>query len=117
KWSGAIVSIFEAKITEENNPVLILKAEEPCSKQLLAFEHDRIEGVCYDLVNHLINDIIVMGAKPEVVLDIILCGKIEKEKVVRIVDAIANACREQESLLIGGETSEQPKVLPEGNYM
>jgi phosphoribosylformylglycinamidine cyclo-ligase len=114
---GAFASLFEAKFEGINNPVLVLKAEEPGSKQLLAFQNNRIEGICYDLINHLINDIIVMGAKPEVVLDIILCGKIEKDIVLRIVEAISNACREQDCLLIGGETSEQPKVLPEGNYM
>jgi len=114
---GAFASLFEAKFAGVENPVLVLKAEEPGSKQLLAFQHDKVEGVCYDLINHLVNDIIVMGAKPEVVLDIILCGKMEKDIVVRIVDAISKACRAQDCQLIGGETSEQPKVLPAGGYM
>ncbi|MCD1260473.1 phosphoribosylformylglycinamidine cyclo-ligase [Paenibacillus athensensis] len=114
---GAFASLFEAKFEGVENPVLVLKAEEPGSKQLLAFQHDKVEGVCYDLINHLVNDIIVMGAKPEVVLDIILCGKMEKDIVVRIVDAISKACRAQDCQLIGGETSEQPKVLPAGGYM
>ncbi|AIQ15086.1 phosphoribosylformylglycinamidine cyclo-ligase [Paenibacillus durus] len=114
---GAFASLFEAKFPGVDNPVLVLKAEEPGSKQLLAFEQDKVENICYDLINHLINDIIVMGAKPEVVLDIILCGKIEKEIVLRIVRAISDASREQGCQLIGGETSEQPRVLPEGGYM
>ncbi len=114
---GAFASLFEANFPGVDNPVLVLKAEEPGSKQLLAFEQDKVEGVCYDLINHLINDIIVMGAKPEVVLDIILCGKIEKEIVLRIVRSIAEASRKQGCQLIGGETSEQPRVLPEGGYM
>jgi len=58
--------------------VLVLKAEEPGSKQLLSFRYHRIRGICYDLVNHLIDDIVVMGARPEAVLDVILCGKLEK---------------------------------------
>lgn len=115
--AGAFASLFEANFEGIKNPVLVLKAEEPGSKQLLAFQNNKINNICYDLINHLINDIIVMGAKPEVVLDIILCGKMEKEVVVQIVDAISKACKEQDCSLVGGETSEQPKVLNEGTYM
>lgn len=114
---GAFASLFQANFEGIKQPVLVLKAEEPGSKQLLAFQHNRISSICYDLINHLINDIIVMGAKPEVVLDIILCGKIEKEIVVKVVEAISQACKEQDCSLIGGETSEQPKILKEGAYM
>jgi phosphoribosylformylglycinamidine cyclo-ligase len=58
-----------------------------------------------------------MGAKPEVVLDIILCGKFEKDIVLRVVGGIAQACAAQGCSLLGGETSEQPRVLPAGGYM
>ncbi|MFD2672962.1 AIR synthase related protein [Marinicrinis sediminis] len=58
-----------------------------------------------------------MGAKREAVLDIILCGQIEKEVVLEIVESISQACKEQNCTLIGGETSEQPKVLNAGTYM
>jgi phosphoribosylformylglycinamidine cyclo-ligase len=114
---GAFASLFEARFDGIREPVLVLKAEEPGSKQLLAFQHDRVEGICYDLINHLINDIAVMGAKPEVVLDIILCGKMDKTVVLRIVRAMAEACNAQGAKLVGGETSEQPGVLPAGSFM
>jgi phosphoribosylformylglycinamidine cyclo-ligase len=114
---GAFASLFVADFPGIANPVLVLKAEEPGSKQQLAFEYGKIDHICSDLVNHLVNDIVVMGAKPEVVLDIILCGAIEKEVVLDIVKYLALACREQGCSLIGGETSEQPSVLPRGTYM
>jgi len=114
---GAFAALFEASFEGIEHPVLVLKAEEPGSKQLLAFKYNKIRNICYDLINHLVNDIIVMGAKPEVVLDIILCGKIDKEIVVKIVEGIADACKEQGCHLIGGETSEQPKVLDNGTFM
>lgn len=115
--SGAFASLFLASFDGIANPVLVLKAEEPGSKQLLAFAHDRIQSVCQDLIHHLINDIVVMGAKPEAVLDTILCGRIESGTVVRIVDYLAQACRENGCSLVGGETSEQPGLLPAGRYM
>jgi phosphoribosylformylglycinamidine cyclo-ligase len=47
----------------------------------------------------------------------ILCGHLEAETIVELVAGIAEACGEQEALLLGGETSEQPGVLPDGSYM
>ncbi len=114
---GAFASLFEASFEGIRNPVLVFKAEEPGSKQLLAFQYGKIRNICCDLIHHLVNDIVVMGAKPEVVLDIILCGQIEREIVVEIVRHIAQACRDQDCCLLGGETSEQPQVLPPGSYM
>lgn len=114
---GAFASLYDFSFSEYKNPVLVMKTEEPGSKQLLAFKYNKIEGICFDMINHLINDCIVMGAKPLIVQDAIICGKIEKEKVKEIVNAISNACRENECSLTGGETSEQPGVLPAGTYI
>ena len=114
---GAFASLFEAKFPRIKNPVLVLKAEEPGSKQLLAIKYNRVQSLGYDLVHHLINDIIAMGARPLAVLDTIFCGKLEKNVVVELVKSIAQACREQECTLVGGETSEQPGVLSEGVYV
>ena len=114
---GAFATLFDGKFPDYEHPVLVLKSEEPGSKQKLAFAHGRYESVCYDLVNHLINDIIVMGAHPLSVQDVIVCGKLEKKVVNRIVDGMASACREQKCTLTGGETSEQPGVVAPGIYI
>ena len=114
---GAFASLYDIEFPAFRHPVLVLKTEEPGSKQLLAFQHDKIEGVCYDMINHLINDCIVMGAIPLSVQDCIVCGRLEQDKVKRIVKGIAAACREQGCVLTGGETSEQPGVIPAGTYI
>ena len=114
---GAFASLFEAKFQGIKHPVLVLKAEEPGSKQWLALRYRRIRGISYDTINHLINDIIVMGASPVAVLDTIICGKLEKRVVLEIVKSMSEACKEQECSLVGGETSEQPGVLAEGVYV
>ncbi len=114
---GAFASLYDIRFDEYNHPVLVLKTEEPGSKQLLAFRYDRIESICADMINHLINDCIVMGARPLSVQDAIICGKLEKDRVVRIVDGIAAACKAQGCNLTGGETSEQPGVLEPGVYI
>jgi phosphoribosylformylglycinamidine cyclo-ligase len=114
---GAFASVCDASFPGYKHPVLICKTEEPGSKQLLAFQHKRVKGICYDLINHLINDVIVMGAAPLFIQDLIVCGKLEKEVVGDLVKHIAAACKEQGSALTGGETSEQPNVLPAGSYV
>ena len=114
---GAFGSVIDGVFSEYKHPVLVLKMEEPGSKQLLAAQHGRLPGIGYDLVNHLINDVVVMGAKPIAVLDTIVCGKLEKDVVVALVDPVAKACRDQNCDLVGGETSEQPRVIPSGAYI
>lgn len=114
---GAFASLFDISMENYKNPVLVLKTEEPGSKQLLAAKYDRIEGVCYDMINHLINDCIVMGATPLTVQDAIICGKIDKDVVTRIVKAVSDACAENSCILTGGETSEQPGVLEDGTFI
>lgn len=114
---GAFASLFAVPFKEYRDPVLVLKTEEPGTKQKLAIQHGRVESLAYDLINHLINDIAVMGATPLSVQDAIICGKLEPEIVTGMVKAIAKACREQECTLTGGETSEQPGVLEAGTYV
>lgn len=114
---GAFASLFEASFPGMQHPVLVLKMEEPGSKQKLAAKHGKLAGVCEDLVHHLINDIVVMGATPLAVLDLIVCGKLAPNVVQEIVRTIAHACASQGCSLVGGETSEQPKVVEEGTYV
>ena len=114
---GAFASLVEIGLKDYDNPVFVLKSEEPGSKQLLSIDNDKIEWIARDLINHLINDIIVMGAAPCAVLDTIICGKFEKEKILKLVDEMSKACKENGCILVGGETSEQPGILPEGRYI
>ena len=74
---GAFGSLVDGRFEGYDHPILVLKTEEPGSKQKLAFEHGSVTSIAYDLVNHLINDIIVMGADPFYVQDCIVCGKLD----------------------------------------
>ena len=111
---GAFSSLFLLDLSTYTNPVLVLKTEEP-GKQVLA-THDRVESVCHDMINHLINDCIVMGAEPLAVQDLIVCGKLDGSTVKRIV-AACGACEAQGCVLTGGETSEQPGILDADKYI
>ena len=114
---GAFSSLYDVKFPEYKNPVLVLKTEEPGSKQKLAMEYGYTESICHDMINHLVNDIIVMGAKPLAVLDCIVCGNAEKDTIKTLVKGVADACRDNECSLVGGETSIQPLVVDHGVYV
>ncbi len=114
---GPFASLYDIHFPEIKNPVLVLKSEEPGSKQKLAMKYGYVESICHDMINHLVNDIAVMGARPLAVLDTIVCGNAEKETVKSFVKGISEACRENECSLVGGETSIQPSVVDRGTYV
>ena len=114
---GPFASLYDIKFPEIKDPVLVLKAEEPGSKQKLAIEYGYTESICHDMINHLVNDIIVMGARPLAVLDTIVCGNAEKDTIKTLVKGVSDACRENDCSLVGGETSIQPLVVDHGVYV
>ena len=114
---GPFASLYDIHFPSIKEPVLVLKSEEPGSKQKLAMEYGYTESICHDMINHLVNDIIVMGAKPLAVLDTIVCGNAEKDTITSLVKGIAEACRQNECSLAGGETSIQPAVVEPGVYV
>lgn len=114
---GPFASLYDIRFQEIENPVLVLKSEEPGSKQKLAMEYGYTEFICHDMINHLVNDIVVMGAKPLAVLDTIVCGNAEKDTIKTLVKGVSDACSENECSLVGGETSIQPLVVDSGVYV
>lgn len=114
---GPFASLYDMDFPEIKEPVLVLKSEEPGSKQKLAMEYGYTESICHDMINHLVNDIVVMGAKPLAVLDTIVCGNAEKDTIKSLIKGVSEACRDNECSLVGGETSIQPLVVEPGVYV
>lgn len=54
---GAFASLDDIDFPKLEHPLLVLKSEEPGSKQKLAMEYGYTEYICYDMINHLVNDI------------------------------------------------------------
>ena len=114
---GPFASLYDIRFPDLTDPVLVLKSEEPGSKQKLAMEYGYSESICHDMINHLVNDIAVMGANPLAVLDTIVCGNAEKETIRSFIKGISEACWENDCSLVGGETSIQPEVVNKGLYI
>lgn len=114
---GAFAALYDGHFPGLKHPVLVMKTEEPGSKQKLAAKSGKLRSVCYDMINHLVNDIIVMGATPLAVQDAIILGKTDGQVIRELVDGVAAACRLNGCDLTGGETSIQPGVLEPGTFI
>ncbi len=114
---GPFASLYDISTLDVEDPVLVLKSEEPGSKQKLAMVYGYSQSICHDMINHLVNDILVMGARPLAVLDTIVCGNAEKETIRAFIKGISESCRENGCSLVGGETSIQPEVVEKGTYI
>ena len=99
-----------------NRPVLVSSTDSPGTKLRIANLTGRFDTVGVDLVNHCVNDILVIGAKPLFFLDYFATGKLSIETVEKVVEGLAIACKENSAVLIGGETAEMPDFYQEGEY-
>ncbi len=64
----------------------------------------------------VVDDIVVVGAKPLFMTDYIACGKVVPERIADIVRGIADGCAETGTALVGGETAEHPGLLGLDDY-
>lgn len=78
------------------------------TKILIAAEMRRYDTVGADLVNHCVNDILVVNATPLFFLDYLAVGKLDPEVAAAIVSGCHEACRKNTCALLGGETAEMP---------
>jgi phosphoribosylformylglycinamidine cyclo-ligase len=114
---GQFGGMFDiANLTGYSHPVLVSSTDSVGTKVMIAFETGNHTTVGHDIVNHCVNDILVMGAKPIFFLDYIGIYKLIPEVAQAIVGGLAAACRNNGCVLIGGETAEMPDMYKKGEY-
>ncbi len=109
---GSFGGLFQ--IDDEN--VLVSSTDGVGTKLKLAFMTDKHDTIGQDLVNHCVNDILVMKAKPLFFLDYIGTGKLRPHVIEQIVKGLSKACKENGCALIGGEIAEMPGMYKENEY-
>jgi phosphoribosylformylglycinamidine cyclo-ligase len=113
---GSFGGMFDGAFPGLKQPVLVASADGVGTKLKIAFLAGVHHTVGRDLVNHCVNDILVQGARPLFFLDYIATGKLLPEVVAKIVEGVANGCRENGCVLLGGETAEMPDFYSTGEY-
>jgi phosphoribosylformylglycinamidine cyclo-ligase len=113
---GSFGGMFDGAFPNLKQPVLVASADGVGTKLKIAFLTGVNNTIGRDLVNHCVNDILVQGARPLFFLDYIATGKLLPDVVAGIVEGIANGCRENGCVLLGGETAEMPDFYSAGEY-
>jgi phosphoribosylformylglycinamidine cyclo-ligase len=113
---GSFGGMFSGAFPDMAEPILVASADGVGTKLKLAFETGIHNTVGADLVNHCVNDILVQGARPLFFLDYFATGKLEPDVTASVVEGMARACKENGSVLLGGETAEMPDFYPPGEY-
>ncbi len=97
-------------------PVLVASIDGVGTKLKIAFAMNKHDTVGADLVNHCINDIAVLGARPLFFLDYIGCEKLQPRVFDELLRGFSRACRSAGCALIGGETAQMPGMYRKGEY-
>ena len=113
---GGFGGLFRANFKGMKDPVLVSSVDGVGTKLKVAFAMDRHGTIGQDLVNHCVNDIAVLGARPLFFLDYIAAGKLEPAVFKELLGGLAKACKAASCALIGGETAQMPGMYREGEY-
>src|SRR5256714_9400647 len=113
---GGFGGLFRAKFSGMRDPVLVSSIDSVGTKVKIAFALDKHDTVGGDLVNHCVNDIAVVGARPLFFLDYIGCEKLESRMFNQLLRGLARACRAAKCALIGGETAQLGDLYRKGEY-
>jgi phosphoribosylformylglycinamidine cyclo-ligase len=113
---GGFGALFRLDLQRWKNPILVSSADGVGTKLKIAFELGMHHTVGADLVNHCVNDIAVQGATPLFFLDYLATGKLDPEVTETVVSGLADACKANGCVLIGGETAQMPGFYSDGEY-
>ncbi len=113
---GGFGGLFRADFRGMREPVLVSSVDGVGTKLKIAFATGRHGTVGQDLVNHCVNDIAVIGARPLFFLDYIGAERLEPAVFEQILSGFTKACKRAGCALIGGETAQMPGMYQRGEY-
>ncbi|WP_309068346.1 phosphoribosylformylglycinamidine cyclo-ligase, partial [Microbacterium sp.] len=114
---GGFAGLFDASaLVGMKRPLLATSTDGVGTKVAIAQAIDKHDTIGHDLVGMVVDDIVVVGAKPLFMTDYIATGKVFPQRIADIVRGIAEACALTGTALVGGETAEHPGLLGQNDY-
>jgi phosphoribosylformylglycinamidine cyclo-ligase len=114
---GGFAGLYDASfLLSYRRPLLATSTDGVGTKVAIAQAIDKHDTIGLDLVGMVVDDIVVVGARPLFMTDYIACGKVFPERIADIVRGIAAGCSETGTALVGGETAEHPGLLGPADY-
>lgn len=111
---GLFGSLYELK--GYRNPVLVASCDGVGTKLMVARMMNKHDTVGEDIVNHSVNDILTLGARPLFFLDYIAYARLPPKVVPDVIKGLVRGCKRNGCALIGGETAMMPGLYPKGDY-
>ena len=102
--------------TRYRDPVLVSTTDGVGTKAMVATAAGRFDTIGLDLVAMCVDDLVCQGAEPLFFLDYISIGKLDPDHVAKLVDGVAEGCRQAGCALIGGEMAEHPGAMDPGEF-
>ncbi len=97
-------------------PVLMMSTDGVGTKAEVARQAGLLEGIGYDLVAMVADDLAAAGAQPIAMTDYVAVGRLDVDMVETLIESITDACSESDIALLGGETAEHPGVMAAGQF-
>jgi len=113
---GNFAGLFSLSQEKIEDPVLVSGTDGVGTKLMIANLMKKHNTIGIDLVAMCVNDILTCGAKPVFFLDYLATGKLEKSKMVDIIEGITQGCKKAGCALLGGETAEMPGFYSKEEY-
>ena len=113
---GGFGGLFRANFSGMRDPVLVSSIDSVGTKMKIAMAVGRHDTIGQDIVNHCVNDIAVLGARPLFFLDYIGIEKLTEQVFSQLLAGLAKACKQAGCALIGGETAQLPGLYSRGEY-
>ncbi|MDR6170307.1 phosphoribosylformylglycinamidine cyclo-ligase [Curtobacterium sp. SORGH_AS_0776] len=114
---GGFAGLYDVSFLKDfSRPLLATSTDGVGTKVAIAQAIDKHDTIGQDLVGMVVDDIVVVGAKPLFMTDYIACGRVVPGRIADIVAGIARGCSETGTALVGGETAEHPGLLGPDDY-
>ncbi|MBA2656593.1 MAG: phosphoribosylformylglycinamidine cyclo-ligase [Tatlockia sp.] len=113
---GGFGAMYDLKALLEHyeHPVLVQSIDGVGTKMMVAKMMQKFDTIGIDLVSATANDIVVLGAKPLILLDYIANHQLNPQIIEGIISGMVLACKENDISLVGGETAEMPGTYISG---
>ena len=114
---GGFAGLVDVSVLRDyRRPLLATSTDGVGTKVAIAQALDIHDTIGQDLVGMVVDDIVVVGARPLLMTDYIACGHVVPERIADIVRGIAQACAAIGTPLLGGETAEHPGLMAPDEY-
>ncbi len=113
---GGLYQLPKSVLNNKQQTVLVASCDGVGTKLNIAKMMNKHNTIGEDLVNHCVNDILTLGAKPLFFLDYIAYSDVRPKIIEQVIKGLVNGCKKNNCALIGGETAMMPGMYKKGEY-